>query len=129
MKKCLLGILVLFIIPYQVVAVETSARNAILMDMDSKRILYAKNIHEQKSVASISKIMTAVLAVESGKLDEVVTVGEEIDKSYGSGIIKRTNIPNNHFFIQSPIHYMKKRTSLVLLILISIFTCFNRNIF
>ena len=86
MKKWLLGILVLFIIPYQVVAVETSARNAILMDMDSKRILYAKNIHEQKSVASISKIMTAVLAVESGKLDEVVTVGEEIDKSYGSGI-------------------------------------------
>lgn len=30
--------------------------------------------------------MTAVLAIESGKLDEVVTIGDEIDKSYGSGI-------------------------------------------
>lgn len=86
MKKWLLGILVFFLIPYHGLAVETSARNAILMDMDSKRILYAKNIHETKSVASISKIMTAVLAVESGKLDEVVTIGDEIKKSYGSGI-------------------------------------------
>ncbi len=73
-------------IPYQVVAVETSAHNAIMMDMDSKRILYAKNIHETRSVASISKIMTAVLAIESGKLDDIVTVGNEIDRSYGSGI-------------------------------------------
>ena len=56
------------------------------MDMDSKRILYAKNIHEQRSVASISKIMTAVLAIESGKLDNIVTIGDEIDQSYGSGI-------------------------------------------
>ncbi len=86
MKKWLFSMFVLFLIPYQVLAVNTSARNAILMDMDSKRILYAKNIHETKSVASISKIMTAVLAVESGKLDDVVTIGDEIDKSYGSGI-------------------------------------------
>lgn len=54
--------------------------------MDSKRILYANNIHQQRSVASISKIMTAVLAIESGKLDDIVVVGDEIDKSYGSGI-------------------------------------------
>ncbi len=86
MKKWLFSMFVFLMIPYQVLAIDTSARNAILMDMDSKRILYAKNIHETKSVASISKIMTAVLAVESGKLDDIVTIGEEIDKSYGSGI-------------------------------------------
>ena len=72
--------------PSSLQAITTSATSAILMDMDSKRILYAKNIHEVRSVASISKIMTAVLAVESGKLDDMVTIGEEIDKSYGSGI-------------------------------------------
>ena len=32
------------------------------------------------------KIMTAVIAIESGKLDEIVKVGEEIKPAYGSGI-------------------------------------------
>lgn len=72
--------------PLPVLAINTSARCAILMDMDTKRVLYSENINEQRSVASISKIMTAILAIESGKMDEIVTIGEEIDKSYGSGI-------------------------------------------
>ncbi len=84
MKKIFL-FLSLFI-PIGVGAIDTSARSAILMDMDSNRILYEENINEVRSVASISKIMTAVLAIESGKLNEVVVVGEEIQKSYGSGI-------------------------------------------
>ena len=57
MKKILL-LLVLFI-PLNIHAIETSAESAILMDMDSNRILYAKNINKQRSVASISKIMTS----------------------------------------------------------------------
>ena len=57
MKKLILFI-VLLILPYQVMAVETSATSAILMDMESKRILYGKDIHNQRSVASISNIMT-----------------------------------------------------------------------
>lgn len=56
------------------------------MDLDSNRILYEKNIHNIRSVASISKIMTAVLAIESGKLEDKVTIGSEINTSYGSGI-------------------------------------------
>ena len=79
-------ILVLFFLPINVLAINTSASSAILMDMDTKRILYSQNINSPRSVASISKIMTAVLAIESGKMDEVVTIGNEIDKSYGSGI-------------------------------------------
>ena len=83
MKKILL---LLLFIPINIKAIDTSARSAILMDADSKRILYAKNINEVRSVASISKIMTALVAIESGKLDNKVKVGSEIDKSYGSGI-------------------------------------------
>ena len=67
-------------------AISTSARSAILMDTDSNRILYEKNINEVRSVASISKIMTAVIAIESGKMKKEVTVGDEIKSSYGSGI-------------------------------------------
>ena len=84
MKKLLLFLILL--IPIKVFGIDTSARSAILMDIDSNRILYEENINEKRSVASISKIMTAVLAIESGKLDEYVIIGDEIDKSYGSGI-------------------------------------------
>ena len=84
MKKII--VLLLLLIPINIKAISTSASSAILMDMDSHRILYAYNINNQRSVASISKIMTALIAVESGKLDKKVTIGSEIDKSYGSGI-------------------------------------------
>ena len=84
MKKLLLLLILLF--PIGCIAIETSARSAILMDIDNNRILYEKNINEKRSVASISKIMTAVLAIESGKLDDTVVIGDEINFSYGSGI-------------------------------------------
>ena len=87
MKKWLLVLIMLvLVIPNKAKAIETSARCAILMDTDSNRIMYAKNIHEVRSVASISKIMTAILAVESGKLDETVLIGDEILDAYGSAI-------------------------------------------
>ena len=87
MKKLLIVFLVaLLIFPVNVYAERTSAASAILMDMESRRILYSEDIHNVRSVASISKIMTAILAIESGRLDEVVIIGEEINKSYGSGI-------------------------------------------
>lgn len=69
--------------------INVKASSMIAYDMDTKQILYEDNIHEIRPVASISKIMTAILACESGKLDDVVTIGEEINKSYGSGIYIR----------------------------------------
>lgn len=87
MKKCLLFVVTLILlIPLQVKAIETSATSAILMDIDSKRILYSKDIHNTRSVASISKIMTAIVAIENADVKSKVTVGEEITKAYGSGI-------------------------------------------
>lgn len=87
MKKLFkLILLILSSFPLKSLAISTSARSAILMDTDSNRILYAENIHEVRSVASISKIMTATLAVESGKLDEKVVIGDEILSAYGSAI-------------------------------------------
>ena len=84
MKKLLL--IILLLIPINIKAIDTSATSIILMDQDSKRILYAKNIHEVRSIASISKIMTAIVAIENGNLKKQVTIGNEIDSSYGSGI-------------------------------------------
>ena len=59
MKRLLCCLLLfLLVIPIKVKAFETSATSAILMDMDCGRILYSKDIHNKRSVASISKIMT-----------------------------------------------------------------------
>ena len=85
-KRYLVIFLSLFMIPCFVKAIDTSATSAILMDMDSNRILYSKNIHTIRSVASISKIMTAHVAIKYGKLNQIVTIGDEIKKAYGSGI-------------------------------------------
>lgn len=87
MKKfVILFIVIPLFFPIKTMAFETSATSSILLDMDSQRILYSKDIHNKRSVASISKIMTAILAIESGKLEDVVLVGDEVLKSYGSGI-------------------------------------------
>lgn len=88
MKKILYKLLIIYILinPLNTNAIETSATSAILMDMDTKRVLYAKDIHNKRSVASISKVMTAVIAIESNKLDKQAVIGNEIQKSYGSGV-------------------------------------------
>ena len=85
MKKIIILFLTL-LIPVKVNAYGTSATSAILMDTDNNRIIYANNIHNIRSVASISKIMTAILAIESNKLEDEITIGDEINKAYGSGI-------------------------------------------
>ena len=84
MKKIML--LLLLLIPLNIKGIDTSATSSILLDIDSNRILYEENAYSVRSVASISKIMTAVIAIESGKLDDKVTIGDEISQSYGSGI-------------------------------------------
>ena len=84
MKKLLL--ILLLVIPIHIKAISTSASSAILMDTDNNRILYSQDIHKPRLIASITKIMTATLAVESGKLDNVIVVDDTITKAYGSGI-------------------------------------------
>lgn len=90
MKKIIIS-LVIFLIPLNVHGLASTSKSAILYDQDSKRILFAKNIDEKHLIASTTKIMTAVLAVESGKLDYEVTTNESILKSYGSGIYISVN--------------------------------------
>ena len=52
------------------------AQSAVLMDADSGRVLFEKNGQEQKAMASTTKIMTCILALEQGGIKEVVTVSE-----------------------------------------------------
>ena len=52
---------------------EIGAECAILMDMDTHTVLYAKNIHKKMYPASTTKIMTCLLAMEHCNLDEELT--------------------------------------------------------
>ena len=50
------------------------AKAAVLMDADSGRVLYGKNENEILPMASTTKIMTCILALEYGNPDEIVEV-------------------------------------------------------
>lgn len=68
--------------------VENSAVSAILLDAHSGRVLYEKNAHEPRLIASITKLLTALVAVESTPdLSSVVTVEAEwLEGAEGSSI-------------------------------------------
>lgn len=48
------------------------SESGIVMDIDSGAILYAKNIDDQHYPASITKVMTALVALENYELDEII---------------------------------------------------------
>ncbi|RXJ03871.1 D-alanyl-D-alanine carboxypeptidase [Anaerobacillus alkaliphilus] len=68
---------------------SVSGQAAILMEQESGRVLYEKDAHRQLRIASITKIMTAILAIESGKMDEIVTVSSNAFGTEGSSLYLR----------------------------------------
>ena len=52
------------------------ARSAILIEAETGRVLYENNAHEALPMASTTKIMTALVALENGSLQDNVTAGE-----------------------------------------------------
>lgn len=86
MKKVLLFCLLFFIgINYSYASTST-ANSYVLMDMDTGRVIESKNKDTPMLIASITKIMTCIIAIENGNLDEIVKVDDSVLKSYGSGI-------------------------------------------
>lgn len=63
-----------------------SAQAAVVMLAETKEVLYEKNAEKKMSMASTTKIMTALLAVESGRLDETVTVTEKMVRVEGTSM-------------------------------------------
>lgn len=82
--KRIVGLLIVLLLPIKVQAI--SASSAIVMDLNTDRIYYEKNSHEERLIASITKIMTCLIAVENTPLDKKIVVGDEILKAFGSAI-------------------------------------------
>lgn len=55
--------------------VDSSARAAVLIERHTGQVLLSCNAHEALPMASTTKVMTALIALEKGNLDDVVTVG------------------------------------------------------
>lgn len=85
LKKILLLITVLLLLPVKINAYSLG-ESAVLMEQDTKRVLVSKNMNKKKLIASTTKIMTGIIAVESGKLNKTVTVTDKVLESYGSNI-------------------------------------------
>ena len=91
MKKTavLLAVIFLFQIVFPVAALaapENSAQSAVLIDAKSGKILYEKNAHTRKGMASTTKIMTALVALENSPLDRIVTVDPRACGVEGSSV-------------------------------------------
>lgn len=57
---------------------------------DTGTVLFDQNAHEQRYPASITKVMTAMLAIEAVdrgelSLNDVITVGSEVNREVGDG--------------------------------------------
>lgn len=99
MRKRILSLCMLFTLlitlafPSLALAIEEPniiGTSAIIMDLDTKEIIYAKNMDELKQPASITKLMTALLLAENKTKTDIFTYSEAASKqdpySYGMNV-------------------------------------------
>lgn len=88
-KGFIIFLITVIFLEFSVVAnaeISVSAHSAVVICKDSADIVFSKNASEQLPIASTTKIMTAVLAIESGRLNETVTVGDEVCEVDGTSL-------------------------------------------
>ena len=61
-----------------------NARHAIVLDRNSKKAIYEKEINEKCKMASTTKIMTAILVIENSNLDDIVEISSNSSRTGGS---------------------------------------------
>ena len=91
MKKlfCVMVSAVIFLIMMPVCvcgAEDVSAGSCILIEARTGEILFEKNAYEKRSMASTTKIMTTLLCLESGNLDDWFVVDSDAIKVEGSSM-------------------------------------------
>lgn len=75
-----------FAIPLKASGLKKITQPTIVMDIDSGRVLYENRSHEKRLIASITKILTAIVTLENNDINKKITVGNEILKMYGTSI-------------------------------------------
>ena len=67
-------------------SLKLEAKAAIALDRETGKILYKKNINERLSIASLTKLMTALVVTENINLMEVVTISKEAVETEGNRV-------------------------------------------
>lgn len=67
-------------------APSVSASSAVLIEAESGKIIYGKNENQRRGMASTTKIMTAIVALENASLDKLVTVAPAAAGVEGSSV-------------------------------------------
>lgn len=91
LKKLIVIPIILFSLSFSSYAVEiptVNAHSAVLINADTGEILFEKDAYTRRSMASTTKIMTGLLAVESGRLNDIVTVGDISSEGSSIGLKK-----------------------------------------
>ena len=70
---------------------DISSKAAIVIDRDSKAVLYGKNINQKRAMASTTKIMTAIIVLENCNSNETITVTNKAASTGGSRLGLKTN--------------------------------------
>lgn len=105
MKKITILLISFFLIQaYNAHALNTSAKQAILMDVNSGQVLFKKNENEKISPASITKIMTSIIAfdlIKSGelKLNEKFLVSNKAWRMAKQGYSSMFIVPNDRITV------------------------------
>ena len=63
-----------------------TAKSAIVMDAATGKVLYAKDAEAKRYPASTTKMMTLIVALENGNLDDVIEASEKASKTEGSSL-------------------------------------------
>lgn len=80
-------ILLMFVLlSFHTCAYAISAQSAILIDGSTGRIIFEKNAYEKRGMASTTKIMTGILAIENSSPDKIATVSYKAASTEGSSM-------------------------------------------
>jgi len=106
MKKILNIFIFILAISGNAQAIETTAKEAILLDYNSNEILFKKNENLKISPASLTKIMTSIIAFElikkgELKLDEKIIVSTKAWRMSKSGYSSMFIMPNDKITVEN----------------------------
>lgn len=119
LRKILLKSLISFIIASQILniavfaevgtkSVSVSAECAVLIDAGSGQVVYEKNADKKQSMASTTKIMTALVALENGDIDGKVRFPKEAVGVEGSSIYA---VANEEFTLRELLYALMLRSA------------------
>lgn len=86
LKNILLAPIIFLCFPVSCGAFDISAESACLINADSGQVIYSKNPHKRLAPASTTKMMTALVAAESGKWEDMIYFSKNACSQEGSRV-------------------------------------------